>query len=150
MKAVPWLRWLVVGLSMQRPGFALGQPMWNVWWIKWQWDTLFSTFFAFQYHSTVSLHSHISSGGWTTGPLVVRSSETQSHPIDMNNNTLQMSPIPFWSSDVQIAICSMRYTRNTSIYLTALYSISVVRNFAECPQSNYHPRYPAAGVVLVS
>jgi hypothetical protein len=83
-----------------------------------------------------------------------RSSETQSHPIDMNNNTLQMPPIPFWSWDVQIAIYRMRYSRSMrytrNIYLTALYSISVVRNFAECPQSNYHPRCPAAGVVLVS
>jgi hypothetical protein len=45
--------------------------MWDLWWTKWQWGSFFSKLFNFlcQYHSTVTLHTHIS-GGWTKGPLV--------------------------------------------------------------------------------
>jgi hypothetical protein len=64
---------------------ASGQSMWYLWWTKWHWDRCFSKFFGFpwQYHSTVELHTHISSGGWKIGPLVA-AVQRQSHPIDIN------------------------------------------------------------------
>jgi hypothetical protein len=48
---------------------------------------VFSEIFGipYQYHSTAVFHSHVSSGG--------RSSETQSHPINMNNNITY----PLWT-----------------------------------------------------
>jgi hypothetical protein len=46
--------------------------MWDLWWTKWHWDCFSSAFFGFpcQYNSTVTLHTHISSGGWTINPMV--------------------------------------------------------------------------------
>jgi hypothetical protein len=48
-----------------------------------------SSFFPCQYHSTVALHTHISSGGGGVNnrPVGGSSSETQSHPIGMNSNS---------------------------------------------------------------
>jgi hypothetical protein len=37
------------------------------------------------YQDTVALHSHISSGGWTIGPLEAAVQRQKSHVIDMNN-----------------------------------------------------------------
>jgi hypothetical protein len=44
----------------------------DLWWTKCHKDRLFSEFFHFlcQYHCTVALHIHMSSGGWTIDPLV--------------------------------------------------------------------------------
>jgi hypothetical protein len=70
---VPWLRRLVAGLSPRRPGFvprslyvgfvvdkvALGQALLRV-----------ILFYHSPCHFTVALHTHVSSRGWTIGPLV--------------------------------------------------------------------------------
>jgi hypothetical protein len=66
------LRRLVAGLSPRRPGFASGPYTWDLWWTNWHWDrvSLISSVFSCHYHSTVTLHTHVSSGGWTIGPLV--------------------------------------------------------------------------------
>jgi hypothetical protein len=45
-----------------------------------------SSVFRCQYHSTVDLHTQISSGGVKNRPLRVCSSETWSHPVDVNVN----------------------------------------------------------------
>jgi hypothetical protein len=42
--------------------------------------------FSCQYYSTVVFHLHMSSGGMSNSPLGDSSSDTQSNPIDMNNN----------------------------------------------------------------
>jgi hypothetical protein len=47
---------------------ARGQSGWDLWWTKGRWGKFFG--FKCLYHSTVALHTHISSGGWTIGPLV--------------------------------------------------------------------------------
>jgi hypothetical protein len=41
--------------------------------------------FPCQYHSTMSLQTHVSSGEWTLGPLVA-AVQRQPHPIDMIDN----------------------------------------------------------------
>jgi hypothetical protein len=70
--AMPWLRWLVTGLLRQRSRLVPRQCRWNLWSAKWQWDKLFSEFFSLpcQYHSTLPLHTRISSVRWTRGTLV--------------------------------------------------------------------------------
>jgi hypothetical protein len=63
--AVPWLRWLVAGLSPQIPGFAPGSMPVGFVVEKIYAGTGFSpssSVFSSQYHSTV-LHTHISSEG---------------------------------------------------------------------------------------
>jgi hypothetical protein len=42
--------------------------------------------FSCQYHYTVAVHSCVSPGGRTVGPLVGCCSETYSHPINMDDN----------------------------------------------------------------
>jgi hypothetical protein len=54
IRAMPWLRRLVAGLSLRWPGFAPGQSMWDLWWTKWHWDRVFSEFFGFS--MSVSFH----------------------------------------------------------------------------------------------
>jgi hypothetical protein len=63
-KAMPWLKRSVAGLSPRRPGFALWSVHVGIL-VKSVTVTLFYEFFVFrcQYHSTVALHIHISSGG---------------------------------------------------------------------------------------
>jgi hypothetical protein len=81
------LRRLVASLSQRRPVFvqrsvhmgfvvdkvALGQVFLRLLWL------------SHQYNPTVALYTHISSGGWTIGPLAA-AVQRQSHPIDMNVN----------------------------------------------------------------
>jgi hypothetical protein len=66
----------------------LGQPMWDLWWEKWHWDRLFSEFFGFPL--SMSFHRGSSYSyiiwGMNNMPVGGRSSETSSHPIDMNKN----------------------------------------------------------------
>jgi hypothetical protein len=71
--AAPWLRWLVADQSPRSPGFApdsthmgfvvdkvaLGQIFLRV-----------LRVFSCQYHSTVVIHTHISSRGWTVCPFL--------------------------------------------------------------------------------
>jgi uncharacterized membrane protein len=61
-----------------------GQSMWDLRWTKWPWDRLLSSLiFLCQYHSIVALHTHII---WEINnkPVGGCSSETYSHPINMN------------------------------------------------------------------
>jgi hypothetical protein len=46
LRAVPWLRRLVAGLSARRPGFDPGSAMWDLWWTKWHWDMGFPQYFS--------------------------------------------------------------------------------------------------------
>jgi hypothetical protein len=47
------------------------QSMWDLWWIKWQWDKFFwFLWFSRQYHSTMALNTNITSGGWIIGLLL--------------------------------------------------------------------------------
>jgi hypothetical protein len=57
----------VTSLSLRKPG----RSMWDLW-TKWRWNRFFSCGlqFSHQYHSTITLHSHVSPGGWTIGMLV--------------------------------------------------------------------------------
>jgi hypothetical protein len=55
-------------LQFSRPG----QSMWGLWWTKWHWDTFFSEFFGFTLSGSFyrcSIFTHVSSEGWTKGPL---------------------------------------------------------------------------------
>jgi hypothetical protein len=87
--AVPWLRRLAADLLPRRPGFAPG-PVY----VEFMMDKValgqvfceFLWFFSCQYQSTVALHIHILSGRIEYVPIGVLSSETRSHPINMNND----------------------------------------------------------------
>jgi hypothetical protein len=69
------------------PGLCPRCSRWNLRWTHWKWNRFFSDFFGFplsvSFHRG-SPHSYIT---WETNNRLVggRSSETQSHPIDMNN-----------------------------------------------------------------
>jgi hypothetical protein len=54
------------------PGSRPAQSMRDLRRIKWHWNGFFSGVFGFpcQYHSTVTLYTHITCGKWTTGLLV--------------------------------------------------------------------------------
>jgi hypothetical protein len=63
-------------------GLLPGQSMWDLWWTKWHWDKFFSKplfplSISFQH---CSIFTHISSGGWTMGPLVATVPQTHSLP----------------------------------------------------------------------
>jgi hypothetical protein len=69
---VPWLRRLVDGLSLRRPGFAtvsvcVGFMVDDV--ALWQIFLLALRFSPVSIFQPV-LHTHVSPGGWTVGPLV--------------------------------------------------------------------------------
>jgi hypothetical protein len=97
LRAVPWLRRLVIDLSPRRPVFepgsmhvgfvvdkvALGQVFLRV-----------LRFFPCQYHSTVFLHTHISSGGWTVCPLAAAVQRRSLAPSKINKK----STIGCWGS----------------------------------------------------
>jgi hypothetical protein len=80
MNIYNWPRRLVSSLSPRRPGFAPGSV--HVKFVgKSGTGTSFSTsssVFPREYHSTMAHHSHISSGGWITGPLRPKFSNTVS------------------------------------------------------------------------
>jgi hypothetical protein len=61
--AVAGFERLVAGLSTWRPLFTPLSFHVDLWWTKWHWKRIFSEFFCFlcQYHSTVTVHTHISS-----------------------------------------------------------------------------------------
>jgi hypothetical protein len=55
LKAVPWLRRLVAGISPQRPGVrSQVKSMQDLWWKKWYWDRFLSELSVFpcRFHST--------------------------------------------------------------------------------------------------
>jgi hypothetical protein len=59
--AVQWLRGLVAGLS-SRGGLIHVQSMWDLWWVKWQWDrcSVSPSVSTSWYHSTIApSHSFI-------------------------------------------------------------------------------------------
>jgi hypothetical protein len=64
-----------------------GQSMWDVWWAKWHWGRFHPEFFGFPL--PISFHreppySYII-WGMNNMPIGGCSSETSSHPIDINN-----------------------------------------------------------------
>jgi hypothetical protein len=85
--AVPWLRWLVAGLSPQRPGLHLSQSMWDLWWIKLRWDR-----FSLSSSVPLSISFHRDSQfsyiilEMNNRPTTGCSSETWSNPNDINNS----------------------------------------------------------------
>jgi hypothetical protein len=57
--------------------------MWDLWWTKWYWERFLSEFFGFPL--TVAFHyysifTHVSSGGWTMGPLMAAIPQKHSFP----------------------------------------------------------------------
>jgi hypothetical protein len=66
LRAVPWLKRLVAGLSPRSPGFAPGSI--HVGFVVG--NVALGQVFPCQYNSTVVLHTHILSVGWTICPLV--------------------------------------------------------------------------------
>jgi hypothetical protein len=58
--------------------------MWDLCWIKWYWDRFFSEPFSFplsvSFHRC-SIFTHVSSGGWTKGPLEAQFPVPQRHCI---------------------------------------------------------------------
>jgi len=48
------MTWAITGLSLWRPGRA----MWDLWWIKWQWERFFSvTIIPPMLHTHLPLHT---------------------------------------------------------------------------------------------
>jgi hypothetical protein len=58
--------------------------MWDTWWTKRHYDRLFSESFGFllsiSFHRC-SIFTHVSSGGWTMGPIAAAVPQRQPHPI---------------------------------------------------------------------
>jgi hypothetical protein len=55
VRAVPWLRRLIAGLSLPKARVrSRGQSMWDLWWTKWHWNRFLSELSVFpcQFHST--------------------------------------------------------------------------------------------------
>jgi hypothetical protein len=67
MRAVPWLRRLVAGLSPRRSGLILGQSMWDLWWTKWHWDRFLPEYFGFP----LSISFHRWSISWKNEKLII-------------------------------------------------------------------------------
>jgi hypothetical protein len=132
--AVPWLRRLLAGLSPRRPGFtpksvhvrsmvdkvALG---------------LSSSVFPCQHNSSGTPYSYIT-WGMNNRLVAGRSSEIQSHPIDMNNNNNNnviglhyvpntcLASVCFFGRYVcllQVDVCSCRVNFNSYTTLHKLY-----------------------------
>jgi hypothetical protein len=60
--AVPWLRRLHIGFSPPRPGYNLGDFLWDSCWTKWHWSGFFYEFLRFSpanHHSTIASWSII-------------------------------------------------------------------------------------------
>jgi hypothetical protein len=79
-----------------------------LWWTKWHQDRFFSKFFPFpcQYHSTIILHTHISSGGWTTCPL---GAAVQRHSLTPSKSTI------FRATDSPLAFCNWPFQHKKSL-----------------------------------
>jgi hypothetical protein len=74
-------------LHSRGPGSHPGQSMWDFWWVKCYWNRFFSEFFAFPLSISFHHSSPFSYMIWGMNNRPVgRSSERQSHPINMNNN----------------------------------------------------------------
>jgi len=57
---IPWLGWIVTGLSPQRPRFNPRPVYVEFMWSKCNWDRFFSSYlFSHQYHSTNAPYSRI-------------------------------------------------------------------------------------------
>jgi hypothetical protein len=71
------------------PSSLPGQTMCDLWWTKWRWDRSFSKSFGFplsvSFHRC-SIFTHISSGGWTKGPLEAQFHRDIVLPHPNNNN----------------------------------------------------------------
>jgi hypothetical protein len=62
-------------LNRGGPGSRPERSLWDLWWTKWHWDRFFSESFGFplsvSFHRC-SMFTHVSSGGWTKGPLAAQ------------------------------------------------------------------------------
>jgi hypothetical protein len=92
--AVPWLRELVAGLPPRRPGFASGSVHVRFMVDKVALGQVFLRVLRFSPVSIIppGLHTHISSRGWTIGPLVATIQRHSLIPWNNNNKHLINSP----------------------------------------------------------
>jgi hypothetical protein len=88
---MPWFRWLVVGISWRRPGFAslpahVGLVVDNVAQGQISFRVLLVSLSLLIYRESPYTYT---TWGMNNSPVGDRSSETYSHSIDINNNTVE-------------------------------------------------------------
>jgi hypothetical protein len=93
------------------PGLYPGHSMWDLWWTKWYWDRFFSEFFGFPLLMSFHCCSPFLffSWGMSNRPVGSCSSETLSHPININNNKI--------NEDVVSSNILSRFFENYKIHL---------------------------------
>jgi hypothetical protein len=66
---MPWLRWLVTGLSRHTAAVSIGQSTSVLWWTKWHWDVFCSTTSVFplaSFHQcSILIHSPVINTVWS-------------------------------------------------------------------------------------
>jgi hypothetical protein len=87
--------------------------MWDVWWTEWHWDRFLSESFGFplsvSFHRC-SIFTHVSSGGWTMGPLAAavqqRHSLTPSKKKKLTSiwitQSLAINCLNEWARDIKL------------------------------------------------
>jgi hypothetical protein len=77
------------------PSSHPGQSMWDLWWSKWHWVTVFCEFFCFPLSVSFHCDSPYSRiiWGWTIGSGGGHSSETSSHLISMNTSVVHLASV---------------------------------------------------------
>jgi hypothetical protein len=117
-KAVPWLRQLVVGLSLRRSEFGSGKSICGLWCTNWQCSSFFSEFFGLpcQYHSTVALHTHTQSGGWTIGSQVAADQIHNLTPLTWTTTKRQLLHKQKAYQQIEDVSQCQKFTISTSAY----------------------------------